>query len=155
MNTSFSVQTATGLRGTKIMKDMQNEKNKIKANQQAKNKRSSAEDLATLQTNNKDEVWQYVFHMPEGWAFRKQLAHRTYVAQGECGCVLEIRLTNTPSPMLSLQYKPWGKGCGLLPPHAKGNRSRSNGKARKRQTGNRKSVRSLPKSTKRLSKDSR
>ena len=118
----------------------------------AKNKRNPKKVVGTMQEINTTKIWEYLLYLPPKWTHWKQLANGSYVAQGKCGCIFEIRLKNTPTTMLQLQYKPWGKGCRLFCKNVKRNWAKGNGQVAKRPPSKCKSIRPLSKTNKRLSK---
>ena len=122
---------------------MKNEKNKTKKERKTKNQYHPEETVGIMQTGYTNEAWKYLLHLPHNWTKWKQLAHGSFISKGKCGCVFEIRFTNTSSPMLQLQHKPRRTRSRLLRKNVKGNRARKNGRITKRQNSNSKSVRPL------------
>ncbi len=120
-------------------------KDKAKEGVKGKGKRSAKKAMGVMQEPNQAEIRKHLLYLLQDGAIWGQLADGTYVAKGECGCVLKIRSQDFETTMLSLQHKSWGTWSCLLRPHAKGNRPRSNGSTPKRQTSKRKGATTLPK----------
>lgn len=96
--------------------------------------------MGTMQTDYEKETWKFMLHVLSNGPIRFKPSNGTYVGKGKCGCILEIRSENTPSPMCSMQPVSWGYGCGLLCKNVKGNRARKDAGTRKRSTKNRSSL---------------
>ncbi len=96
--------------------------------------------MGTMQTDYEKEVRKFLLHLWSHGPLRLELANWTHVGKGKCGCVFEIRPTNTATPVFYLQPISWGHGCGLLSKNAPRNRARKDGTTRKRPSGNRKSL---------------
>lgn len=70
--------------------------------------------MERVQTNNQSEVREQVFYMSRTEFRREQLAHWASLGKSKFRSVHEVRFTDFKTPMLRLQYTPWGNGGGLL-----------------------------------------
>lgn len=122
-----------------------NKKKSTKKEGKSKDKCSAEEVVAALQGHYTKEVWKQLLFLRENGFKWLELAYWTSLVKSEPWCLFEIRSKSITTPMLQLQYKPRGNGSRLLPKNAKGNRTRSNGKAPTRSKSKRKSDRSLSK----------
>lgn len=116
----------------------------------AKDKRSSAKTVATLQRDYQAKIRKYLLHLFNNRTARCKLAHWSLICEGQPGSVSQIRLTCSETPVLQMQHSSRGEGSRLLRKDAKGNRPQRNGKTPKRSASKRKSNRSLSKALDRL-----
>ncbi len=101
--------------------------------------------MARMQKNNPKKVGKYVLHVWSDDTYRVELAHGTLVEQGFFRGISEIRFKSVASTMLQLQHKSRGDGRGFLFKNGERPWEYIHGGAGKRQTKNRKGVRSLSK----------
>lgn len=118
---------------------------KTKKGKQNADKPVTAQNMGRVQKDNSEEVWEYVLYLLNNGVKWKQLAHGTYVGEGQFGSILEIRFTSVTSPVFRLQYTSRRNGSGLLQKNVSGNRARRNAKAGKGQTSNSERHVTLPK----------
>lgn len=119
---------------------MTNEANNTKKEKQSKDKCTTAKDLGALQKDYEGEVWKHLLYLSPDGPIGEQLAHGTFMGEGESRGLLEVRLKSLTPSVLQLQYKQGRNGSGLLLKNVKGDGEKENGTTPKRQTGDRKSI---------------
>src|ERR1039458_9773760 len=124
-----------------------NEENTSAQKGKAINKPHSKKNMGTLQTYNKSQIRKHLLHMRSYCFEWKQSTDGTYVGKSQCGCIFEVRFTDTPNTMRSVQLVSRGKGCRFLQANGRGNWTECYACARKRQASNGKSNGSLHKNT--------
>jgi len=117
-----------------------NQTNTSQKAKQAKDKRTTAEDLGALQKNSESKVSKHLLYLRSKKPTRKQPSHWTHVRKGIARSFSKIRFTIIKTAVFCMQYPQRRNGCGLLRKNVKRNRARSDGTTAKGQASNRKGL---------------
>lgn len=124
-----------------------------KQKRKTEDKCNTEKTLGFMQKDYSKEIPQYVFHLFADGFISFKSSNGSSMAEGGSWGIPEVRFEGATPTMFSVQYSLGRERSCLLPTIADGNRPRSNGTARKRQTDNSKGRISISKPNIVLPKD--